>query len=130
MKTKKLTSGHYVELRSGLHDLATFLGKLILEPLLVGGRRFTYLLELSLKVDDTLFFLLCMPQLVGSALGPFRQRLLQNHKVVSNTSRQSNQTVIVQHNQLIMSVWLMVTMLVCKARMSSLSSNQGVIRIN
>jgi hypothetical protein len=41
-------------------------------PLLVGDLRLTYLLKLSLKVDDTLFFLLCMPQLVGPALGPLR----------------------------------------------------------
>jgi hypothetical protein len=40
-----------------------------------------------LKVHDTLLFLLCMPQLVSPALGPLRQRLLKNHKVISNTSR-------------------------------------------
>jgi hypothetical protein len=72
MKTKKLTSSRNVELRGGLHGLAPFLSKLVLVPLLVGGRRLTYLLKLSLKVDDTLFFLLCMPQLVGPALGPLR----------------------------------------------------------
>jgi hypothetical protein len=38
---------------------------------------------------------------------------------------QNNQTVIVHHKQLTMSVLLMVTMLVCKSRMSSLSSNQS-----
>jgi hypothetical protein len=73
MKTKKLTSSHSVKLRGGLHGLAPFLSKLVLEPLLVGGRHLTYLLELSLKVDNTLFFLLGMPQLVGPALGPLRQ---------------------------------------------------------
>jgi hypothetical protein len=47
-----------------------FLSKLVLEPLLVGGRRLTNLPEISLKVSNTLFFLLGMPQLVGPALGP------------------------------------------------------------
>jgi hypothetical protein len=47
-----------------------FLSKLVLEPLLVGDRRLTNLPELSLKVGNTLFFLLGMPQLVGPALGP------------------------------------------------------------
>jgi hypothetical protein len=125
MKTKKLTSSRCVELRGGLHGLVPFLGKLVLEPLLVGSRRLTYLLKLSLKVDDTLFFLLCMPQLVGLTLGPLCQRLLQNHKVVSDTHEKNSQIVIVHHKQLTMSAWLMVTMLVCKARMSSLSSNQA-----
>jgi hypothetical protein len=40
--------------------------------LLVGGRRLTNLLKLSLMGDNTLFFLLGMPQLVGPALGPLR----------------------------------------------------------
>jgi hypothetical protein len=39
--------------------------------------------------------------------------------------KKNNQEVIIHHRQLTMSVWLMVTMLVCKARMSSLSSNQS-----
>jgi hypothetical protein len=46
-----------------------FLSKLILEPLLVSGRRLTNLPELSLKVGNTLFLLLGMSQLVGPALG-------------------------------------------------------------
>jgi hypothetical protein len=71
-ETKKLTSSHNVKLCGGLHGLAPFLSKLVLEPLLVGGRRLTYLLELSLKVDNMLFFLLGMPQLVGPALGLLR----------------------------------------------------------
>jgi hypothetical protein len=33
-------------LRSGLHGLAPLLGELVLEPLLIGGRRLTDLLEL------------------------------------------------------------------------------------
>jgi hypothetical protein len=37
--------------------------------------------------------------------------------------KQNNQAVIIHHRQLTMSVWLMVTMLVRKACMSSLSSN-------
>jgi hypothetical protein len=79
--------------------------------------------ELSLKVGNTLFLLLGTPQLVGPALGPLFQRLLQNHKV--NVSKKNNQAVIIHHRQLTMGAWLMVTMLVCKARMSSLSSNQS-----
>jgi hypothetical protein len=66
----KLTSSCSVKLRSGLHGLAPFLSKLVLEPLLVGGCRLTNLPELSLKVGNTSFLLLGMPQLVGPALGP------------------------------------------------------------
>jgi hypothetical protein len=66
----KLAISLSVKLRSGLHGLAPFLNKLVLEPLLVGGCRLTNLPELSLKVSNTLFLLLGMPQLVGPALGP------------------------------------------------------------
>jgi hypothetical protein len=66
----KLTSSRSVKLRSGLHGLAPFLSKLVLEPLLVGGCCLTNLPELSLKVGNMLFLLLGMPQLVGPALGP------------------------------------------------------------
>jgi hypothetical protein len=65
----RLTCSRNVKLRSGLHSLAPFLSKLILEPLLVGGCRLTNLPELSLKVGNTSFLLLGMPQLVGPALG-------------------------------------------------------------
>jgi hypothetical protein len=68
----KLTNSHNIKLCSGLQGLAPFLSKLVLEPLRVGGRRLTYLLELSLKVNNTLFFLLGTPQLVSPALGPLR----------------------------------------------------------
>jgi hypothetical protein len=37
--------------------------------------------------------------------------------------KQNNQAVIIHLRKLTMMAWLMVTMLVCKARMSSLSSN-------
>jgi hypothetical protein len=37
-----------------------FLGEIALEPLLIGGRRLTDLLELTLKVDNPLFFLFRM----------------------------------------------------------------------
>jgi hypothetical protein len=57
-------------LRSGLHGLAPLLGELVLEPLLIGGRRLTDLLELSLEVDNPLFLLLSMLQQVSPALGP------------------------------------------------------------
>jgi hypothetical protein len=57
-------------LRSGIHGLAPLLGKLVLEPLLIGGCHLTDLLELSFKVDNPLFLLLGMLQQVGPALGP------------------------------------------------------------
>jgi hypothetical protein len=59
-RLKKLTSSCSIKLRSGLHGLAPFLSKLVLEPL-VGGRHLTNLSELSLKIGNTLFFLLGMP---------------------------------------------------------------------
>jgi hypothetical protein len=46
------------------------LGKLVLELLLIGGRRLADLLELLLKVNNPLFLLRCMLQQVGLALGP------------------------------------------------------------
>jgi hypothetical protein len=59
-----------------------------------------------------------MPQLVGLALGPLCKRLLQNHRLSVMLQKKNNQAVIVHHRQLTMSVWLMVMMLVCKARKS------------
>jgi hypothetical protein len=56
----KPTTSRSVKLRSGLHGLAPLLGELILEPILIGGHRLTDLLELSFKVDNLLFLLLCM----------------------------------------------------------------------
>jgi hypothetical protein len=41
-------------LRSSLHDFALLLSELVLELLLIGGRRLADLLELSLKVDNLL----------------------------------------------------------------------------
>jgi hypothetical protein len=60
-RLKKLTSSCSIKLRSGLHGLAPFLSKLVLEPLLVGVDHLTNLPELSLKIGNTLFFLLGMP---------------------------------------------------------------------
>jgi hypothetical protein len=57
-------------LHSGLQGLAPLLGELILELLLISGRRLTDLFELSLKVDNPLFLLRCILQQVGPALGP------------------------------------------------------------
>jgi hypothetical protein len=57
----KLTSSCIVKLRSGLHGLAPLLGKIVLEPLLIGGCHLTNFPELSLKVGNTLFLLLGMP---------------------------------------------------------------------
>jgi hypothetical protein len=56
----KPTSSHSVKLRSGLHGLASLLGELVLELLLIGGRYLTDLLELSLKVENPLFLLFSM----------------------------------------------------------------------
>jgi hypothetical protein len=58
-------------LRSSLYDLELLLGELILEPLLLGSRRLTDLLELLLKVDNPLFLLCRVLQKVGPALGLF-----------------------------------------------------------
>jgi hypothetical protein len=57
-------------LHSGLQGLAPLLGELILELLLISGRRLTDLFELPLKVDNPLFLLRCILQQVGPALGP------------------------------------------------------------
>jgi hypothetical protein len=59
-------------LRSGLHGLALILGKLVLEAFLLSRRRLRDLLELSLKVDNTLLLVRCILQKVGPALSTFR----------------------------------------------------------
>jgi hypothetical protein len=59
-------------LRSGLHGLALLLGKLVLEAFLLSRRRLRDLLELSLKVDNTLLLVRCILQKVGPALSTFR----------------------------------------------------------
>jgi hypothetical protein len=58
-------------LRSGLHGLALLLGKLVLEAFLLSRRRLRDLLELSLKVDNTLLLVRCILQKVGPALSTF-----------------------------------------------------------
>jgi hypothetical protein len=57
-------------LHSSLHGLAPLLGELVLELLLIGGRRLTDLFELSLKVDNLLLLRRRIPQQVGPTLGP------------------------------------------------------------
>jgi hypothetical protein len=52
ISTTRPTNGQSVELRNSLRGLALFLGKLVLELLLFGGRRLTDLLELLLKVGN------------------------------------------------------------------------------
>jgi hypothetical protein len=113
------TSSHSIELRSSLHGLALLLGELVLEPFLLGGCRFTDLLEFSLKVDNPLFLLGRILQQVGPAFGPVCQRLSQYNKVVSTISTIQNQVITTRRRQLTVSAVLMVTMLVCKACMSS-----------
>jgi hypothetical protein len=78
-------------LRSSLHGLALLRGELVLEPFLLGGRRLTYLVKLSLKVDNPLLLLRCIFQQVGPAFGPLCQRLSQYNKVISTISTMHNQ---------------------------------------
>jgi hypothetical protein len=56
------TSSRSVKLRSGLHGLVPLLSELILELLFLGGSSLTDLLELLLKVDNSLFLLRRMLQ--------------------------------------------------------------------
>jgi hypothetical protein len=126
MNTKiRLTSGHGIELRSGLHGLVLLLSELVLEPFLLSGRRLTDLLELSLKVDNPLLLLRLIFEQVGPAFGPLCQRLSHYNKVVSPISTTHNQVTTTCCRQLTVSAILMVTMLVRKACLSSLSSNQS-----
>jgi hypothetical protein len=67
----RATNGYSIELRSSLHGLALLLGKIILEPLLLGSRRLTDMLDLLLKVCDLLLPLHCVLQQVDPAFGPF-----------------------------------------------------------
>jgi hypothetical protein len=110
-------------LRSGLHGLAPLLGEIVLEPFFL-SRRLTELLELSLKVDDPLLLLRCILQQVGPALGTFRLGLSHNNKVVSHISSTRHQKIVTRRSQLTVSAVLMVIMLVRKACISLLSSNQ------
>jgi hypothetical protein len=112
-------------LHSSLHSLAPLLGELFLELLLIGGRRPADLLVLSLKIDNPLLLHHRIPQQVGPTLGPLCQRLPQHDKIVSNTSITYNQTTTTRRKTPTVSVLMMVTMLVRKAYMSSLSSNQS-----
>jgi hypothetical protein len=66
-----------------------------------------------------------MPQLVGLALALSASDYYKITRLSAMLQKQNNQAVIIHYRQLTMSVWLMVMMLVCKARMSSLSSNQS-----
>jgi hypothetical protein len=117
------TSSHSVELRSSFHGLASLLGKLILEPLLLGGYRLAGLLELSPKVDNPLFFIHLILQQVRPNFGSLCQRLSQGNKIVSTIRTMQNQVVTTRSRQLTVNTVLIVTMLVRKACMSSLSSN-------
>jgi hypothetical protein len=112
-------------MRCDLHGLAPHLGKLILESLLIGGCRLADLLKLLLKVGNPLFLLRRMLQQAGPALGPLCQRLLQSNQIVNNISTANNQVTVTHRGKLTVSALLMVTMLVRKACMSSLSSNQS-----
>jgi hypothetical protein len=119
------TSSHSVELRSSFHSLASFLGKLILKPLLLGGYRLADLLELSPKVDNPLFFLRLILQQDRPNFGSLCQQLSQGNKIVSTIPTMQNQVVTTRSRQLTVDTVLIVTMLVRKACMSSLSSNQS-----
>jgi hypothetical protein len=65
------TNGYNIELRCSLLGLALLLGKLVLEPFLLGIRRLTDLLELLLKVSNSLLFCRRIFQQVQPAFGPF-----------------------------------------------------------
>jgi hypothetical protein len=79
----------------------------------------------SLEVDNPLLLLHRILQQVGLAFGPLCQRLPQNNKIVNNASITCDQTITTCHGVLIVSAVLMVMMLVRKACMSSMSSNQS-----
>jgi hypothetical protein len=119
------TDSRGIELRSSLHGLELLLSELVLEPFLLSGCRLTGLLELSLKVDNPLILLRRILQQVGPAFGPFRQRLSQYNKVIIIISFTYNEVTTKRCRQLTVSAVLMVTMLVGKACMSLLSSNQS-----
>jgi hypothetical protein len=106
-----------------LHGPALLLGELVLESFLLSHHRLTDLLELSLKVYDPLLHLHSILQQVGSALGMFHYGLSQNNKDVSHISSARHQKTTARCRQLTVSAVLMVIMLVCKACISSLSSN-------
>jgi hypothetical protein len=124
------TNGYNIELRSSLLGLVLLLGKLVLEPFLLGSRRLTDLLELLFKVSDPLLLCRRVHQQVGPTLGPFCQGLLQHNKLVSDTSTNTSSEKYIVSKPTV-SAWLMVTMLVHKACISSLSSKisscQGVV---
>jgi hypothetical protein len=88
-------------------------------------RRLADLLELSLKVDNPLLLRCRILQQVGPTLVPLCQRLPQHDKIVNKTSTTYKQATTTRRKTLTISAWLMVTMLVRKAYMSSLSSNQS-----
>jgi hypothetical protein len=112
-------------LHSSLHGFALLLGDLVLELLLIGGRRLADLLDLSLKVDNSLLLHRRILQQVGPALGPLCQRLPQHGKIVSNTSITYDQATTTRRNTLTVSTLLILMMMVCTACISSLSSNQS-----
>jgi hypothetical protein len=86
------------------------------------------LLELSLKVDDPMLLIRRILQQVDPALGTFRQGLSHN-KVVSHILYTCHRKIVARRNQLTVSAVLMVTMLVRKACISSLSSNQSSCQV-
>jgi hypothetical protein len=108
-------------LRSGLLGFALLLGELVVELPLLSSRRFPDLFEFLLKFSDPLVLRHCILQLVGPALGPVYQRL--------STTQQAHQQHFNKYfvrkyiiSKPTVSASLMVTMLVCKACISSLSS--------
>jgi hypothetical protein len=88
------------------------------------------LLELLLKVSDPLLLRRRVLQQVSPAFGLFCQGLPQHNKLVSDTSTNTSSEKYIVSKPTI-SAWLMVTMLVRKVCISSLSSKisscQGVL---
>jgi hypothetical protein len=103
---------------SSLHGLALLLGELVLELLLIGGRRLVDLPELSLKVDNPLLFRRRILQKVGPALGPLCQRVSQHDQIVNNASITYDQATTTCRKTLTVSALLILTMLVRTACIS------------
>jgi hypothetical protein len=119
------TSNHGIELRGSLHGLALLLGELIFELLLLGGRRLVDLLELSLKVDNPLLLLCAFFSRSAQPLALCASDCCKVTRSSKSFQLRTIKSPATCCGQLTVSALLMVTMLVRKACMSSLSSNRS-----
>jgi hypothetical protein len=102
-----------------------FLWKNKCDTLLIGGCRLTNLLELSLR---SVIHCSLSSACHSRSARPLALSTSDCYKITRSPAvlqKQNNQEVIIHHKQLTTSAWLMVMMLVRKACMSSLSSNQS-----